>query len=180
MGARSSSAATTATWVATNFDGDVNPRRKWDEYVFIAILKAIGGGNVDAGQREIEALVRGEYEGKNPVSKRVLSVVDRFLDDVLKFNNVRSSSRNLNGHIMNALQIVWFGLYEQSSEFKITNMKQFQEKFMLAYSLLTGKDRTLDNKIVEIDREAVNLKKYIREQTKNYSNSKIQRNCAIS
>jgi len=36
----------------------------------------------------------------------------------------------------------------------------------------------LNNKIVEIDGEAVNLKEYIRGQTKNYSNSKVQRNCA--
>lgn len=163
------------------FDTDVNPRRKWDEYVFIAMLKAIGGGNVDAGQREIEALVQGEYEGKNPVSKRVLAVVDRFLNDVRNFRFERG--RKLNGDSFAAFQVVWFALYEQNSEFKITNITKFTLEFMDAYAKLTGTSNTeYNNKIVNVgtedEQELVNLKEYVRTNIKNFSNSHVQNICA--
>lgn len=167
-------------WKSECFDTDVNPRRKWDEYTFIAILKAIGGGNVDAGQREIEALINSEYEGKNQVSKRVLADVDRFFDDVRNFRYERG--KKLNGDIFAALQLVWFAIYEKNSEFRITNSYKFMQAFMYAYTKLTGtSDTSYNNKIVDIgegEQELVNLKEYVRANTKNFSNSRLQRICA--
>jgi hypothetical protein len=168
-------------WKSDCFDMEINPRRKWDEYVFIAILKAIGKGNVDAGQREIEALVHSEYNGKNPVSKRVLAVVDRFFDDLLAFRSERG--KKLNGDIFAAFQIVWFSLFEQNYDFKIEKNYNFMTSFMGAYTKLTGtSDTTYNNKIVDVgtgdESEMVVLKEYIRSNTKNYSNSHVQRICA--
>jgi hypothetical protein len=164
-------------WKSECFDGDINPRRKWDEYVFIAILKTLGKGNVDAGQREIENLVKQEYEGKNPVSKRVLETVDRFLQDLRNFRYQRG--KKLNGDIFAAFQLVWFALYEQNQEFNIESRYTFMTIFMEAYTRLTGtSDTSYNNKIVEIDDQAVNLKEYIRANTKNFANSHVQRICA--
>ena len=168
-------------WVPECFDTDINPRRKWDEYVFIAILKVLGGGNVDSGQKEIESLVKDEYKGKNPVSKRVLGVVDRFFADLVSFRHERG--KKINGDIFAAFQLVWFALYEQNTEFKITHPWRFMSKFMNAYSLCTGSgDRTYNNRIVNIgtdnDEELVNFKEFIRANTKNFANSQVQRKCA--
>lgn len=162
------------------FDTDINPRRKWDEYVFIAIIKTLGRGNVDAGQREIESLVDSEYQG-NIVGKHVFAVVDRFLDDVRKLRYERG--RKLNGDIFAALQLVWFGLYEQNREFKITNITKFTGEFMEAYARLTGTGNVVyNNKIVNVgteeEQELVNLKEYVRANIKNFSNSRVQRICA--
>lgn len=161
-----------------SFDGEPNPRRKWDEYVFIAILKAIGGGNVDAGQREIEALVHGD---NSVVTKKVLSVVDRFFSDVDRFRDARG--RKLNGDIFAAYQVVWFALYEKNPEFVISNHTFFRIAFMEAYTKCTGTSNTVyNNKFVNVSdnefEEMVNYKEYIRANIKNFSNSKVQRKCA--
>lgn len=172
---------TKGEWTPECFDGDINPRRKWDEYVFIAILKTIGAGNVDAGQREIEALVHGEYDGKNPVSKNVLKTVDRFFSDVDDFRYRRG--KKLNGDIYAAFQLVWFALFEQNRDFVISDRYLFKDKFMEAYSKLTGtgnnlyNDRTI-NVGTEDEPEYVFVKEFVRVNTKNFSNSVVQRQCA--
>ena len=168
-------------WKPECFDTDVNPRRKWDEYVFIAILKTIGNGNVDAGQREIDGLVHNEYNGKNPVSKRVLGVVDRFFDDLRNFRYERG--KRLNGDIFAAFQLVWYSLYERNNEFKINNPYKFMTSFMGAYTKLTGtSDTSYNNKIIDVgvdgEQELVNLKEYVRANIKNFSNSVLQKICA--
>lgn len=163
------------------FDSNVNPRRKWDEYILIAILKAIGGGNVDAGQSHIEALIKQEYDGKNPVSKNVLKVVDRFLDDVCDFRNLRG--KKLNGDIFAVFQLVWFALYEQNSNFVIANPYAFKDKFMEAYAKLTGTlNKQYDDVMVDVGTEdrpqRVLLKSFVRTSCVNFANSYEQQKCA--
>lgn len=172
---------TKGEWTPECFDSDVNPRRKWDEYVFVAILKAIGGGNVDAGQREIEALVHGEYVGKNPVTKTVLKTVDRFFNDVHDFKYRRG--KKLNGDIFAAFQLVWFALYEQNRDFTFNDRYLFKDRFMDAYSRLTGTGNNLYNdKTINVgtddEPEFVFVKEFVRCNTKNFSNSVVQRQCA--
>lgn len=172
---------TKGEWVPECFDSDVNPRRKWDEYVFVALLKTIGGGNVDAGQREIEALANSEYKGKNPVSKNVLKIVDRFFGNVYEFRHLRG--KKLNGDIYSALQLVWFALYERNQNFSITNGYEFKDKFMEAYTKLTGTSNTLYNgKTINVgtedEPERVFIKEYVRANIKNFANSYVQRKCA--
>jgi len=166
-----------------HFDSDINPRRKWDQYVFTIILKVIGNGNVDAGFPDIEELIMNEYIGKNIVTKRVLADVDRFLDDMLNFRYERAKNKKLNGDIFAAFQAVWFALYEQNREFKITNSWQFMNAFMEAYVRCTGSgDRTFNNRIVDIgegdDEHPVNFKEFIRANTKKYASGYDQRKCA--
>ena len=169
--------------VASYFASSPNPRREWDKYVFVAIHKTLGRGNVDAGEKDSEELIKQEYKGNNKVTKSVLKNVDRFFEDLLLFQKHRTNVVKLNGDIFSAFQIVWFDLYEQNQDFKITNMEQFKNRFMEAYGRLTGKsDTSYNNKIIIIQNgkhaESHNIKEYFRHSMKNFSNGVQQRKCA--
>jgi hypothetical protein len=152
------------------FDMEPNLRRKWDEWVAIAMIKSQGGGNVDAGQTEIELLAEEES-----VSKQNLSVVDRCLDDIQKIAQFRT--RKLNTDIFAALQLVWFGLYGQNRSFKISDYKQFQKEFMRVYSLLTGNNDKLAFEFIDFKGERESLKKFFRANQRNFSSSEKQSAC---
>lgn len=159
------------------FDMAPNHRRKWDEYAFLAILKAVGGGNVAAGQSQIEDLVKQEYEGNNVVSKKVLSVVDRFFTDVYNVQSLRY--KKLNTDIFAALQLTWFELYNLNRDFKIDDYDVFHESFMEAYSLLTGTaDATYNSETISYDGETHFLKEFMRKNITNFANSDVQKTCA--
>lgn len=120
---------------AVNWSTDINPRRKWDEFVAVAILKALGGGNVAAGLDEIEDLVEKDPD----VSSSVLKTVDKFFDNVLDIANQKSYK--LNADIFGALHCVWFGLYERNKEFKIGNFETFANEFYKVHAEFTGKTK---------------------------------------
>ena len=162
--------------VAVKFNTFPNPRREWDKYVFVAIHKTIGGGNVDAGEKDTENLIELEYQGENKVTKTVLKTVDSFLDDVDEFQTYHELK--LNGDIFSALQLVWFDLYARNPTFKITDMELFFDNFKNVYSLLTGKDTTYNERTIVIDDLRVNLKEYVRKNMKNFSNGHSQRQVA--
>lgn len=62
---------------AKHWNTDVNPRRRWDEYVGIAILKTLGGGNVNASLDALDDAVEEDIE----VSDKAIKTVNRFFDD---------------------------------------------------------------------------------------------------
>ena len=164
--------------VASHFKSNPNPRREWDKYVFVAIHKVLGRGNVDAGEPESIELIKEEYAGKNRVNKNVLKTVDRFLDDMYNFYKTRSGYVKLNGDVFSAFQLTWFGLYGKNSEFVIEDMEQFVHKFSYAYTLLTGNsDVTYNHKNIIIDDLTVNIKEFFRQRMKNFSNGKTQKLC---
>ena len=147
-----------------------NERRKWDEYVFIAMIKTLGGGNVDAGRQQIESLVE-----TGTISKSVLATVDRFLDDALQFKNDRNLAFNTRDFAI--FQLFWFGLYEKNKCFKITNTKLFKSAFMAAYSLYTGKNTELNNETIVYDGEICGVKEFVRSNSTNFSNGAVQKKC---
>ena len=159
------------------FDMAPNHRRKWDEYAFLVILKAIGGGNISAGQAQIEDLIKQEYEGNNTVSKKVLTVVDRFFTNVYNVQSLRY--KKLNTDIFAALQLTWFELYHLNREFKIDDYDAFHESFMAAYSLLTGTaDTSYNTETISYDGEKHFLKEFMRKNITNFANSDVQKICA--
>jgi hypothetical protein len=162
--------------VSVKFNTYPNPRREWDKYVFVAIHKVIGGGNIDAGERDSQTLIELEYKGENKVNKTVMKRVNEFLDDVEDFQ--RYNYIKLNGDIFSAFQLVWFDLYSRNDSFKITDMESFFDEFKRAYTLLTGKDTTYNERTIIIDGLTVNLKEYVRKNMKNFSNGKAQREVA--
>lgn len=158
-----------------NWSTDVNPRRKWDEFVALAIVKVIGGGNTNAGLELVEDLV----ENDAPVSSKKLKVVDQFLTDVLEIR--KSLNKKVNTDTFSAMQAVWFGLYERSKEFKITDYKSFAQQFYKAHSVLTGNNTNKydtmvkEFKINEHKTENKIVKEFARRAIRNYSNSIQQR-----
>ena len=157
--------------VAVHWDPAPNHRRKWDEYVFIAMIKALGNGNVDAGQQEIENLAENGF-----LTKVCLETVDRFLLDALNFRLNRG--KKFNTDVFAALQLFWFGLYEENKPFTISDSKLFQQKFMLAYTTLSGKtDTSLNKTTIEYDGETYLIKEFFRTNSRNFSNSKVQKEC---
>lgn len=157
--------------VSAHWDTAPNHRRKWDEYVFIAFLKAIGGGNVAAGERQIEP-----FADTGSITKTAIATADRFFEDVLKVR--KSRGKMYNTDVFAALQLVWFGFFEKNKAFKISDYDAFTKSFMLAYSKLTGNaDRSLEDTIIQINGESVLVKEFVRKNIKNFANADIQKKC---
>jgi len=160
------------------FDMAPNHRRKWDEYVFLAVIKSHGGGNVGAGVPTFYDAVDQEYKGNNIATKTVLKNVERFLDDILGVAYERKPYK-LNTDVFAALQLVWFALYEKNRNFKIDDYKKFYESFLTGYSLLTGNaDTTYNNKTIKYDGEIHLIKEFVRKNITNFSSGDLQKECA--
>lgn len=118
--------------VSTYWSTDINPRRKWDEYVGILMLKAIGNGNVDAG---LDTL--GEYISSNEEpSKKAMSVVDDCLEDSVKVS--KALKKKYNSKTFAAFQAVWFELLTLYGKFKISDYDAFAKDFYKVHSMLSG------------------------------------------
>jgi len=160
------------------FDMAPNHRHKWNEYVFLVLIKAVGGGNVDAGIPTFYDAVDQEYKGNNIASKTAVKIVERFLDDAYGFAYERKPHK-LNTDIFAALQLFWFALYEKNRNFKIDDYKKFYEAFMEAYSLLTGNaDTTYNNKIIKFEGEVFGIKEFVRANMTNFANAEKQKKVA--
>ena len=143
----------------------INPRRKWDEYVAIACIRAAARGNVDAGQPAIE-----ELSTAPEISSRVKKEVDRFLLACADHRKFRQNA--MNADVMGAFTLFYFGIMgEFKSSFRI-NSKRFYKDFMQAHFILTGKkDKTLETEtILTPDDEEVFVKEYVRKNIKNFAN----------
>lgn len=155
------------------WDMEPNARRQWDEYVFIALLKATYGGNVNAG---INTDMR-EFANNGVPTKSALTTVDRFLNDALEFQRLRGG-RGFNTSDFAAFQLTWFGFYEMNPVFAIKDMELFKNAFSRAYTLLTSpNDATYDNEDILIKNTRYPIKDFIRRNCKNFANSEIQKIC---
>lgn len=119
---------------AVHWATDVNPRRKWDEYVGIALVKSIAGGNFDASLVKISQMVDEDWD----ISKSNLDTANRFLQDVKLIMDEMGSKKKLNSDTFAALQLVWFGLLEKNKVFKIEDYNTFAKEFFKAHRELTG------------------------------------------
>jgi hypothetical protein len=127
----------------------INDRRKWDEYVGIAFLKAIGLGNVNAGLDALEELVETDNP---PISEKHCKIVDRFLDDVLAIKQAMGSTKQMNTAVFSAFQAVWFALLEKNNNFIISKdkYKKFASEFFRVHALLTGNNISkYDDEIID-------------------------------
>ena len=160
------------------FDMAPNHRRKWDEYVFLAVIKSHGGGNVGAGVPKFYDAVDQEYNGNNIATKTVMKNVERFLDDIAGIAYQRKPYK-LNTDVFAALQLVWFALYEKNKNFKIDDYTKFYESFLTGYSLLTGNaDTTYNNKTIKYGGDIHLIKEFVRKNITNFSDGDVQKECA--
>jgi hypothetical protein len=158
--------------VAKHFS-TVNERAIWHTYTFIALHKAIGHGNVDAGDKESKVLIEAEVDGKFYLTNEVSKTVDRFFNDLLAFQKRYKTKINID--IFGAFQCVWFELFRQHKTFKI-DMDDFEPAFRQVRALLTGKkDRKYQNKtVVNLAGETVNIKELVRQDVKAFSKGNRQ------
>lgn len=169
---------------ALEWNTDINPRRKWDEYVGIAFVKTIGKGNVEASLNAIEEMV----ENDTPVITSAISdTVDQFFTDALKTVRSMGARKKLNADVFSAFQAVWFGLYERNKVFAIKDYRAFAETFFKAHTELTGlTENKYDTEIREFssgDRNTLKrkkeiVKKFARTAIKNFANPAEQHEVA--
>jgi hypothetical protein len=154
------------------FRGDPNPRRKWDEWIAIAIIKTIGKGNVDAGQAEIEDLANNVQE----VPKSKMQIVKRMLDDALAFKNARGSKYSEgNSSDFAAFMLFWFELYSENNNFVINDFDKFKNAFMSAYSKLSDKK---DERFRHIGGDIHDVvTKWFRKNVTSFAQGKVQKIC---
>lgn len=157
-------------WVVKNFDGDPNPRRKWDEYVAISLIRAIEGGLVDAGQIQIEEICAN---GNPPMTEKSKKIVNNFLNDALGLRKFRG--KKFNQDVFAAFLVYWFGLYDENSVFTIDNRNGFYQDFMKAYTILTGTaDTSLEEVTIFFEKQTHFIKQFVRKNIKNFSNAAKQ------
>ena len=151
-----------------NWDGDnPNPRRKWDEYVAIAIIRSLTKSLSNAGQTDIERLCT-----KDKVSKKALERVNDFLNCVVDLRDNRG--RTINGDYFGAFCVYYFGLLGKYGNFSIDH-DNFYTNFKNAYVRLTGKiDKSFDDVDVEFNGERIPMKQFCRANVKNYANGEAQ------
>lgn len=148
-----------------------NARRKWDEYVLMALTKIIGGGNIETGHPHMQELAETDPQ----LTKVIVDDLYRFLDDADAF---RKHGKKFNSDRYAAFQMAWFGFYGLNKKFKIRDMQLFHKKFSYAYSKLAGHaDRSLDTISFEFDGEYHFVKEFFRKNSKNMYNPKLQTKC---
>ena len=157
-----------------NWKGEVNPRRKWDEYVAIVMTKVIGNGNVSAGIDKIGRLV----EKDERVSSKNLGYVDKMLEDALKVKV--KSKKEFNADTFGAFQVVWFALFEEAKDFKILDYNKFSKEFYKAHAKLTGNtpnsyDKDLRQLPTTTNKKQLQIvKEFARKAGKQYSSQQQQ------
>jgi len=147
--------------IGEHFQDSPDKRALWATMMFIVIHKVLGKGNVSAGEKETLKLIEEEYAGNNKLTKSAQSVVDRFWDDLLRFQIVRPG--NIPLKLFGAFQLVWFHLYEQNPRFKIDEMQYFVIKFMQVYKTY---NKQSNNEYFEDERKYVwdNLDAFSKEE----------------
>jgi len=155
-----------SNWV----DQQPNPRRRWDEFVAIAIIRSVGKGLVDAGQTEIEKLCDDEVL----ISSSVKTMVTDFLDATLRLRQFRKFQ--LNDAIFSAFSVYYFGLVGQHGKFKISDEEAFFKNFMSTYTRLTGKqDKSLEKETLEYKGNVFFIKEFVRKYRRHSADSTAQK-----
>jgi hypothetical protein len=152
---------------------NVNERAIWDTFVFIALHKAIGRGNVDAGDNESKVLIEREAEGKFTIKSEMKNTVDRFFNDLHAFQ--KKHKTKICTESFGAFQCVWFELYRQHKTFKI-DMDVFVPVYSESLALFIGKkNRKYQNEtIVNLAGETVGIKQLVRQDIKAFSKGERQ------
>jgi hypothetical protein len=150
------------------FDGDVNPRNKWMEYVSIAIIKSQlqKKNNPNAGESEITVLSE-----QKEVTKAALEVAKRFLDDCVKVSKQREQKWNTKTIAL--FQLVWFGHYAENKNFVINNYKKFSQLFVKRNAELTA----ISDDIFDVDGKPQIKSKWFFKNIASFSTGRYQEKC---
>lgn len=149
-----------------------NKHNIWDTYVFIAIHKVLGKGNVLAGEAQTKELVNTVAA----LTNHEKAEVRKFLDALLEVYNYNQKPITL--EYFGCFQAVYFAEYEDADgNLKIADMQLFTQKFHAAWAkLVNNKKSTKTHKNHKGD--AVPLHKFINEACIEFTHVKQQREVA--
>lgn len=133
---------TTDLRVSVNFtEQAINPRRAWDEFVAVVLIKCLNGErNVDAGYPVISELVDKDLELSNSVKNKVKTCLDAALK-TLKFARSKKYSKITFG----VFQAVYFELMSQGA--RIIDFDEFSRLLWTANTKLNDKYKDLDESL---------------------------------
>ena len=144
-------------------------------HAFITLSKAIGRGNVNAGQKIWESLVSNEVD----ITEKDEYIWTKFFDDLKEYQEIAAHGGGINDEVFGFFSCVWFELLSKYGVdgFKI-DMDTFAEELFKKRAQLTGKikknqkskydDMTIEN----IDGKEEDLKSVIREYVKAFAYGK--------
>ena len=114
-----------------------NKHNIWDTYVFVAIHKVLGKGNVAAGESQTKELIKTV----DSLSNHEKAEVRKFLDTLLEVYNYNQKS--ITNEYFGCFQAVYFAEYEEADgNLKIGDMQLFTQKFHAAWAKLVSKKNT--------------------------------------
>ena len=165
---------TTKIWNKANLGGS------FYLHAFVTLAKAIGGGNVNAGEAAWKKIVADNYNGADNLTKRTIEIWNRFFTDLNKFYSVVAYKKGLDDDSFGFFSAFWFHLLNKYGlkGFKL-DMDTLAPIFSRSRTLLTIKNGTQHGKydgeiVMDIDGNKVELKSLVRQYTKTFSDGAKQ------
>jgi len=155
------------------FHGSVaNKHNIWDTWVFVAVHKVMGKGNVVASEHTSNELV-DTHTGELP--KTVKDEVKKFFDTLLEVYDRKQ--KLITNDFFGCFQTVYFEMYEQAKgKFNVTDIDTFAHKFHDAYAKLT--DKKNPTKIKMADDEELKVSNYLKTNSIAFSKVAEQKRIA--
>ena len=165
---------TTEYWNKANIGGS------FYYHAFITLCKAIGNGNVDAGEREWKKIVMDNYDRRDNLTKRVETIWTKFFDDLKAYQKSAGHKKGLDDDSFGFFSCIWFHLLAKNAgrDFNL-DMGKFALNLARVKTLLTIRNGTNYCKYDNVERKditgnTVELKVMMREYIKAFSDGKKQ------
>lgn len=165
---------TTDIWNKANLGGS------FYYHAFITLAKAIGNGNVNAGETAWKKIVADNYNGIDNLTKGTIETWNRFFNDLNKFQSVVRYKKGLDDDSFGFFSSLWFHLLNKygSKGFKL-DMDTLAPLISRARTLLTIKNGTQHGKhddefVRDIDGNMTELKPLVRQYAKAFSDGAKQ------
>lgn len=152
-------------------------------YAFVTLAKAIGKGNVNAGEAAWKKIKADNYNKIDNLTKGTIQIFERFFDDLHGFQKVVLGKKGgLDDDIFGFFSAFWFRLlkkYSGINRFKF-DMETLAPLIFRSRTLLTIKNGSrecgkYDGKVVQdIDGNDVELKSLVRQYAKTFSDGAKQ------
>jgi len=154
------------------FHGSVaNKHNIWDTFVFVAIHKVMGKGNVAASEHTSNDLVDTH---SSELPKAIKDEVKKFFDTLLEVFDRKQ--KLITNDFFGCFQAVYFEMYEQAKgKLNITDVDTFAYKFHDAYAKLTDKKNP---KTITVDDEVLKVSNYVKTNSIAFSKVSEQKRVA--
>jgi hypothetical protein len=157
----------------TDIWNKANLRGSFYYHAFITLAKAIGNGNVNAGETAWKTIVADDYAGK-PVTKNAIEIWNKFFDDLLKFQKISPSKKGLDDDSFGFFSCFWFHLQNKYGKNFRLDMDTLAPLLGRSKTLLTVKNGTQNNDyddtiVKDVNGDSEYLKTLMRSYVKAFS-----------